>query len=362
MPFTRPAVGDLVTRIGADLRGRLEVSGPLLRRAMADALSAVWAGGIHELYGLLDWLSRQLFASTAEREALLRQAAPYGIFPAAATFAAGNVTATGTNGASILAGEILKLDVATTYRVVTGQVIAGGVATLPVAAVLAGAAGNLVAGAAVTFENPIAGVNAGAVVATGGLTDGNDGDAGDAGTERIRARYTLRLQEPPAGGADHDYVGWILATPGISATRAWAFANELGLGTVVVRFVEDGNLSSIFPSGGDVAAAQAYTDGQRGITDAPTVVAPTALAVAFTIHLVPDNADTRAAVTAELTDLLARVAQPGDGAGKGTVLLSQILTTIGDAAGVTDFTLTVPPANVVPATGELAVVGAITWI
>jgi uncharacterized phage protein gp47/JayE len=358
VPFARPLLSELVTRIRGDLHGRLEVLGPLLRRAMSDVLGTVWAGGVHTLYGFLDRLSRQLFADTAEREALLRQAALYGITPAAATFATGNVTATGTDGTSILAETILRFDAVTAYRVTTGQVIASGTATLPVAAVLAGAAGNLDAAAPLTFETPIPGVNSAAVVAAGGLTSGDDGDSGDAGTERVRTRLLLRLQEPPAGGADHDYIGWALAVPGV--TRAWTYPVELGLGTVVVRFVRDNDVS-IFPDAGEVAAVQASLDANRPITAIPTAVAPTSLAVAFTIHLVPDNADTRAATTAELTDLLARVAEPGNGVGRGTVLLTAIRTAIGVAAGVTDYTMTVPSADVVPATGQLPVVGVITF-
>ena len=53
MPFARPSLGDLVTRIRSDLRGRLEILGPLLRRAMADVLGAVLGGVVHELYGYL---------------------------------------------------------------------------------------------------------------------------------------------------------------------------------------------------------------------------------------------------------------------------------------------------------------------
>jgi uncharacterized phage protein gp47/JayE len=353
VPFARPSLPDLITRIGGDLRGRLEVVGPVLRRAMADVLSKVWAGGIHEVYGLLVWLSRQLFADTAERDALLRKAGLYGIVPAAATFATGNITATGANGTSILAETIYRLDAVKAYRVTTGQVIASGTATLPVAAVLAGAAGNQVAGVALTLESPIPGVNPTAIVAVGGITGGDDGDAGDPGTERVRSRLLLRLREPPAGGRGPDYVGWALAVAGV--TRAWTYPNESGLGTVVVRFVRDNDVS-IIPDSGEVAAVQASLDANRPITAIATAVAPTSLAVAFTIHIVPDNADTRAAVTAELTDLLARVAEPGDGAGRGTVFLAAILTAVGVADGVTNFTVSVPSADVVPGTGQLPTV------
>src|ERR1041384_1500847 len=126
MPFARPTLSELVTRVRGDLRGRLEIEGPLVRRAMVDVLGAVWAGAVHTLYGFLDWAFRQLFGDTAEREQLLRMAALYGISPTPASYATGNVTATGTNGSSILAGTILRLDAETAYSVVTGQVIASG--------------------------------------------------------------------------------------------------------------------------------------------------------------------------------------------------------------------------------------------
>ena len=355
MPFTRPALAELIDRVRGDLRGRLEISGPILRRAMIDVFGAVWAGGIHTLYGFLDFTAKQLFADTSEREALLRQAALYGIVPVPATFAIGNVTATGNNGSSILAGTVLRIDAATSYVVTTGQVISSGTATLPVAAVLAGAAGNLPEDATLTFETPVPGVSSTATVATGGITGGVDQE----GTEEVRDRLLLRLREPPTGGAEQDYIAFALAVAGV--TRAWVFPHELGLGTVVVRFVLDGDPVSIIPDAGEVAAVQAAEDAQRPITAAVTALAPTQLSVAFTIHLVPDNADTRAAVTAELTDLLARVAEPGDGAGRGTVLLSAIRTAIGVAEGVTDYTVTVPSADVVPGVGQLPVVGTITF-
>lgn len=326
---------------------------------MADVLAKVLAGGIHTLFGYLDWLSLQIFGDTAEREQLLRMAALYGITPTAATFATGNVTATGTNGTSIPSETILRLDAATSYRVVTGQVIAGGTATLPVAAVLAGAAGNIPEAETLTFESPIDFVNSIATVATGGITGGVD----EEGTEEVRARYLLRLREPPQGGADQDYEAWALAVAGV--TRAFVYPLELGLGTVVVRFmvVDPGDPEAeVFPGAPEVAAVQAALEAQRPITAEVTAEAPTELAVAYTIALDPDNADTRAAVTAELTDLHFRVAEPGDGEGRGTVLLSKIFTAIGIAEGVEDFTMTVPSADVVPALGELATVGTITWI
>lgn len=353
--FARPTLSDLITRIKGDFRGQVEITGPLLRRAMVDVAATVWAGAIHTAYGYLDWIAKQIFAKTADSDSLLRKAAPYDITPIPATFATGSATATGApDGTAIPIDTILTLDDATKYRVTTGQVIAGGTATLPITAELAGSGANVPAGTVLAFESPIAGVDSTATVAAD-ITDGVDQE----GIEALRARFLLRLRKPPEGGADQDYEAWALAVAGV--TRAWTYPNENGKGTVVVRFVEDGN-TPIFPDGAAVAAVQAALDAKRPVTAEVTAEAPVELDVAFTIHLVPDNADTRAAVEAELADLLKRVAEPGDGAGRGTVLLSAIRTAIGTAEGVTDYSMTVPAADVVPAVGELAVLGVVTWV
>lgn len=356
MSFARPSLSDLITRVKGDLRGRLEIGGPLLRRAMADVLSTVWAGAVHLLYGYLDWVSKQIFADQSDSDQLIRQAGLYGITPIAAEFASGTATVTGTNGSTILAGTILALDSVNSYSVATGQTIASGTATLPITAVLAGSAANVPSGTTLTFQSPVAGVSSTATVAAD-ITNGEDQET----TDELRARFLLRLRQPPEGGADQDYEAWTLAA-GVGATRVWVYPNELGLGTVVVRFVEDNNAVSIFPVTGDVTTVQAALNAQRPITAAVTAEAPTELDVAFTIHLVPSNADTQAAVAAELKDLFFRVAQPGNSTGtQGIVLLSQILTATGTADGVTDFSVSVPSANVVPGIGKLPTVGTFTW-
>lgn len=362
MPFARDTLEQLVDRVRGDMRGRLEVAGPLLRRAMVDVLGAVWGGAVHLANGYLDWLSRQLFADTSDDDTLLRQASLYGITPIPATFATGNVTITGTNGAVVGTDSVLKSDDGTTYPVTTGATISGGTATIAVTAAIAGAGGNQLVGVTLTFETSVPGVNATAAVTTGGtLGDGIAGGFDQESVASVRNRYLLRLREPPQGGANQDYIEWALAAPGGGATRAWVFPNELGLGTVVVRFVND-NAVSIFPLSGQVTAVQTYENAQRPVTAAVTAAAPTNLAVAHTIHLVPDNGSTRAAVTAQLTDLFARLGQPGDGASAGTIPLSQIFTAVGIADGVTNFTVSVPSADVVPATGQLPTVGVITWV
>jgi uncharacterized phage protein gp47/JayE len=352
----RPTLAELVDRIRSDFRGRLGIDGSLVRRAMADVLAATWAGAVHMVHGHIEWLSKQLFADTAEEDFLLRIAGMYGIAPTPATFASGDVLATGTNGTIIPDGTILVRDDGILYETQGAETITGGNATVTVQCLTAGATGNMPQLDLLTLQTPIAGCNSELVADPDAVSGGSD----EEDTEALRARLISRLRQPPEGGTEEDYIAWALAVPGV--TRVWVYPHEDGLGTVVVRFVRDNDAGSIIPAAGEVSDVQDALDAERPVTAEVTVEAPTSSALDFTIAVEPDTAEVRAAVEAELTDLLFREAEPGDGAGRGTILLSQIHTAIGTAEGVEDYTLTVPAANVVPTTGQLKVLGAVTWV
>lgn len=361
MPFAVPSLGDLIARAREDFRARLDLqpgASPTLRRSLALIASTVWAGVAHLFHGHLGWITEQLFSQTAEREFLVLRAAPYGLSPNPATFATGSATVTGSNGSVIAINEVLKRADGTRYRVTAQQTVAGGTATLPLEALVAGAGGNAAGATVLTFETPIAGVNSTATVTGAGLINGVDEESTDA----FRARFALHLQRPPEGGADHDYVAWALEVTGV--TRVWVYRHENGLGTVVVRFVRDGDGagSAILPSAGEVTAVQTKLDAERPVTAEVTAAAPSALTVNYTLTgLTPNNATTQAAVTASLAELHETYAEAGDGAGRGTLLISKIRNAIGDADGVTDYVLSSPSANVVPALGQLPILGTVTF-
>ncbi len=349
MAFQRPTLTDLVDRVQQDFVSRLGVSGATLRRSTIGVLARVVAGASHMLHGHLDNLSRQLFPDTADAEFLLRQASMFGLSPKAAQFAEGTIAVPGTNGATIPAESILLRSDGATYRTTEEAVVAGSTATMAVVAEQAGAAGTLDAGVELTFEAPIAGVNAVATV-TAGTVDGSDPES----TEQLRERLLDRLRLPPHGGAAADYVAWALEVPGV--TRAWVYPRELGAGTVTVRFVRDDDASPI-PDAAEVAAVQVHVDERRPVAAAVSVLAPVAAPLDFEISVSPDTADVRGAVEAELVDLLRRSAEPG-----ATVLVSQLRLAIGLAPGVEDFNLQAPAADVTHATGELPTMGVVTWL
>lgn len=349
MAFTRPTLAELVDRVQQDFVSRLELTGAVLRRSLVYVLSRVVAGAAHMLYGFLEWLARQLFADTSEREFLLRQASLYGLQPTAADFAQASVTVTGIDGSTVPAGAVLLRSDGAEYTVDADAVLASGTASAAVTASLAGATYTLTPGVMLAFQSPVAGVDAtGAVSAS--TKDGNDEEA----TENFRTRLLERLRAAPQGGAENDYTAWAKEIPGV--TRVWVAPLQLGVGTVVVRFVRDGDVSLI-PDSGEVAAVQAYLDERRPVTAAVTVLAPVEAPLDVSISVEPDTSAVRAAVETELADLLERTAEPG-----GTVLVSQLQTAIGTAAGVTDFVLLSPTVNVLHDAGELPTLGTITWM
>lgn len=351
MAFNRPSLQQLVDRGASDIEAGLPGTDARLRRSNLNVLARVLAGGFHGLYGYLDFIARQVSVETADAEFLDRKASTFKVFRKPADYARGQVLLTGTAGAEVLNGaRMLRGDGALYYTTADVVVGGGGTVLAEVIADAPGAAGNSDAGATLSFDQPVASVQATGTVQAPGLTGGIDEEDDDS----LRARLVARIQAPPNGGSAADYVRWALEVPGV--TRAWVYPLESGVGTVTVRFVRDDDVSFI-PDAGEVAAVQAYIDELRPVCANVTVAAPTAVPLALTIALTPDTPTVRAAVTAELTDLLLREASPG-----GTILLSHLREAISVASGETNHVLSVPSADVTHTSSQIAVLGTITWV
>ena len=349
MAFERPTLQALIDRAAADIEARLPGTDARLRRSNLGVLARVHAGAVHGLYGHLQWLAQQLMIDTCDGAYLERYASVLGVLRLPAAYAEGNLTLSGTDGSVVPAGTEWQRGDGAIFASAADVTIASGSATAAVAAAAAGASGNTAAASTLTMVSPIAGVIGSAVVAAGGLAGAADAEDDEA----LRARLLRRIQRPPHGGSADDYVSWALEVPGV--TRAWCYPLEGGPGTVTVRFVRDDDASMI-PDSGEVAAVQSYIDERRPVTANVTVAAPTAVALNFTITLVPNTLAVQAAVAAELADLIRREARPG-----GTLLISHIREAISVSAGETNHILTAPSADVARAAGEITSLGTITW-
>lgn len=349
MPYSRPSLADLVQRTLADAVSRLATVADALRRADAQVFARVIAGATHGLFGFIDFVAKQLFPDSAEKEYLDRHASMWLQQPRkSAAKASGSYTFTTTVGAFAQAGTQLKALDGVLYQTTADATAVGVTTAVAIEAVVAGAAGNRAAGAPLSLVSPIPGIQ------TSGLAGALSGGADVEEDEDLRGRVLSRIKTPPHGGALHDYEAWALEVAGV--TRAWPSAGEAEPNSVVVRFVRDNDVS-IIPDAGELTTVFDYIDARRPVQAKLYVLAPIPDTLNFTIGVSPNTLAVKDAVIAELKDLLLREGQPG-----GTLLLSHIRAAISAAAGETNYTMSSPSADVVSAPGHMPVFGTITWV
>ena len=349
MTFVRPSLSDVVERARGDIETRLPGADSRLRHSVLDVLARMHGGAVAGLYGYLDFLALQLMPDTAEAAYLARWASIWGIRRKAAVAARVVATATGANDATIPEGtEATRIDGAR-YRVLAAVTIAAGTAELTIEAIHPGPGGDVAAATELTFSSAVAGIDATLTVA-----DADTPGTAEEDDASLLGRLLDRIRRPPQGGARNDYVAWALAQPGV--TRAWAYGQWLGVGTVGVTFVMDGR-EDILPLEDDVTAVQAALDILRPVTAELTVFAPVAAPLDLVLRVTPDTPAIRAAIEAELADFFTRDAEPG-----GTIYRSRLDEAISLAAGEFQHAVELPDRDFAAAPGAMPMLGSVTFV
>jgi uncharacterized phage protein gp47/JayE len=307
---------------------------------------------IEGLYQHQQWIVRQLFPDTSDSDYLEAHAGRRGLARKLPTPAAGAVMFGGSVGAVVPVGTESKTTSNVAYLTTATDVIgAGGAVTLVAQASAPGAAGNAATGTALTLTAAPSGILSTAAIVT--MTGGTDVET-DAS---LLSRLLFVLRNPPCGGAAHDYYTWAMQVSGVTA--AYVYSNRRGLGTTDVVILTAGGLAGAAL----VAAAQTYIDTQRPVQADFLVFAPTGVPVNVTGTLTLAPGYTAAAVQGSINTAMAAyfaTLKPGD-----TAYLNRIRAIVSDTAGVVDFALTSPTANVaavVDATHtQMCVLGATSW-
>ncbi len=372
--FARPALPDLIARVTQQIQANMPGADPALRRAVTVVVGAVVARELANEYAYLDNLAQWFFVATTSGQYLDLKGNPVGVYREQAASAAGPVAFTGVANLDqpIPAGSLLTTQDGTQSYTLGAPVAldANGNGTGTLTSTSGASASNQDTGTILTLSVAVPGVNAQATVLSPGLTGGLDLET-DA---NYRTRVLARLQQPPQGGAARDYVAWAKLVPGV--TRVWVYPLNRGPGTVDFAFVLDGRAvggGSILPTPTDVAAVQASVSAYCPVVASSQDQVLTANSVNVTIsNLVPlagyTKAQALANAQASLAGLFAATtpggASYGDGIPSGgtggTLLLKDIDDAVDQSAGVGGYDLTSPMADVVSATGQLAVLGAVT--
>ncbi|EPC3790816.1 baseplate J/gp47 family protein, partial [Raoultella ornithinolytica] len=231
--------------------------GALLRFGNLKVIADMDAGMSHLHYAYLDYIALQTNPFTSTDEWLAGWMALKQTYRKAATAARSPaVKSTGTAGAILPAGTVLNR--ADGYQYVTDAelvISAGKSGTASVTALLpdisgdvsgGGSTGNADAGTLLTLDANVPGIDN-----TLTLIEPATGGADIEKEEDFRQRGLQAYQNPPQGGSDADYKKWALEIPGI--TRAWVKRRGMGVGTVIIYIMCDGNdtTNNGFPTGAD---------------------------------------------------------------------------------------------------------------
>lgn len=375
MPFARPTLTELRTQARQDVAAQLPGADATLRFANRRIMADAQAGFANGHYGYLDWIAKMAVPWTALDEYLAAWAALKNVFIKGAKSAVGDVSFTGTPNTPLPAGTPLVRGDGVKYTVTVGGVVDNTNNVVVTAQAnadptgLTGAFGNTDIGAIMTLGSAIPGIQSNGTV-TVAFTGGSDLETQD----EFRSRMLQAFQNTPQGGAQSDYVTWALEVTGV--TRAWCNPLGNGAGTVVVYTMWDDVEAAYngFPQGTDGVSSQdpraaPATGDQLTVANYIFPLRP-AGALVYSVSPIPAaqnlsikgiSALNQPQVEAAISDVFLREGDPvGTGSG-GTIDLAHIETAIAAVAGVNDFIIISPTADIVLTVGEIPVLGAVTW-
>lgn len=359
MPWTTPTLRQVrsTTRdyVSSALGGAALIPNSVLR-ILSDAMS----GLAHLVLLYVDWAAKQFLPDKAEKEWLDR----HGVIwlsnsdgtrgRRTASLAQGTILVTGTSAGGVLpeGTRFRSLD-GVEYETLARVFIDPNLPTsVMIRAIDSGSEGNRDAGTLLSLVIAQSGIvpEAEVVSLVGGASEESD--------DELRARVLERIQEPPMGGAKHDYVAWAKQVPGV--TRAWCAPLEMGIGTVTVRFMMDSLRidGNGFPLEEDIAILRDWLNQKRPVAVKDFfVVAPIPYPVDFTIkNLDSDDASTRSAIEASAKQMINDRAEPGQ-----TMYRSWVDQAISEALGEDRHDLEMENIEM-PSPGHLAVLGTISYV
>lgn len=279
------------------------------------------------------------------------------------------VTVSGAVETDYNGAQIIKVTGADTFTYViattpttpaTGTILAGFTsANVPVQSSSFGQGVNLDFDSVLSVTTPISGLDSDGNVDFGELGGGADQESDTT----LRTRFLDRVQNPIA----HFNVAEITAKAKEIAGVTRVFVQEVtpSLGEVTIYFMRDDDPDPI-PSAGEITTVKnnILTIKPANTDDVDVIVAaPTGVTTAFTFSALSPNTDTmKAAITASLEQFYSESVNVGENI-KEDAYRSAIFNTVDTETGNTEpvFTLSAPTADIIIATGEIGLLGAITY-
>lgn len=379
MPYNRPTLTELREQAISDIESSQQSLGSLLRFSNMRILGHVNAGMAHLHFGYLDYIAKQATPYTATGEYLASWAALKNIYRKPASSAiCQQVKFTGIAGRTLDAGTILLRSDGYQYTL-DNEITIGldGSAIGLITAILKDASeditcggqdGNADSGTLLTLDVSKDGIDS-EVTAIDAITGGADIENEDS----FRTRMLKAYQNPPQGGSISDYEQWALSVAGV--TRVWVIPRAMGAGSVGIYVMFDNNDNDGFPVGtdglsenepwgstkatGDQLAVANYIYEVQPVTALVWLCSPLRKIINFTMSGLTDITQS---IKKEIEEAIKLVFINDDVIPGGTVNLSSIITAISAINGTDGFIITSITTNISLGTGELPVLGEITYV
>jgi uncharacterized phage protein gp47/JayE len=380
MPFPIPTLESLVQRGRAAFRSYLPGSDAWLWPNNVNPSAKVLGGMSFEVFGFADYIQKQKFAITADGENLDLHGAELGLARKPAVPSGGNIIVTSPSDISIAAGaQFVRSDGVQIIAQQSAGLAGAGTLTLAVETASGGQNTITIANTPLTILSGVTGD--GALTATvavdsnglaGGLDVEEDGEPYTTDLSFFRGRILFRKRNPPFGGSPADYVQWCTSVIGV--TRVFVERRWSGPGTVRIFPLMD-NLypaTNGIPGAADLARVTDFLQTVQPSDALVTVQAATAVNVNLTVSgLLPNTTTVQQAVLAEQRAAFRRLSRV---CGSDEVFPSMpylawpavysqqwLWGALNDAVGEQSARLVSPNADVPLGTGQLPVLGTVTF-
>lgn len=318
---------------------------------LVKVIANVEAGIYHSLLGDVEFLKKQIFPDTAERE-YLRAHWSDRVPPLYPEIASGSILIKGVAGVSIPAGCIFSSNIGNTYFNSKSYIIGNdGSVEIEVQAQNAGSNSNLKTGNKLTLSsNLIANVESDAIVKND-ITGGTDGETDE--------NYLLRVLNYTKGslnGKKGDFAVWALNASS-EVSKSWEFKNFNIFGALLVVVV-GGNAETGFYKVSNIERIQTYIENV-----APpiifTVKAAELIYINLTIDLLPleDTMINRKSCENIIAQYFLEKAKPDM-----TINSETLRDLIVDGISISNASVTIEDGNKYISQLQFPVLGTILWV
>lgn len=329
MAVERPTLDAIISRVVDDIDSTNPDLLVKIAQSPMNVFARATAGLSHGIYGYCDFLFRQSLPTKATGAYLDRWGTLLGVNRLQATKARPIGRFVTASSGSATAGDILRRGDGVLYEVLADTAVASPYTDVQLLAIEAGEDGSVLDGAALTISPSLAGIDTAVVVQ--GDADGEDIETDEA----LRVRILARLQRPPQGGSEDDYIAWARSVAGVG--NAWVITSNPPHVDVRIVTNDPDDLEAGVQLIQDV---QDYLDTRRQVT--AIVVVDTAAVFVQNVQISGLSPDTAAIQDAVEASLEAFYASPAIRNPNVTVYETALIAAIQNTEGVTTFTLDSP--------------------